>query len=494
MRAGHTHKTKNERVVTSARAQVMMALDNLDEPDKVKEILESVEMMLRSAELHMGTGRLKTGEAAADLDPPTLDWVHSMFTEEHATAACANLHSELEDVSPAFSPQKRTAKRMSLHASLKSILADDKVVGALDRAGHFDFDALAYHGLPAVQGSPVSILGMHLCTRGPNGDLLNHMHEMDRFERPKVFSAALECFLGKVDEKYNPEALYHGCAHAADGMSTTSWFISSEFIKSGKMRTNYLENFMCLVAAGIHDVGHMGRNNLFYTSTMHELAVRYNDKSCLENMHLATSFGFMKDDEACNWFALLKGGAKQYTRNGLVSMVLATDPSKHAKHQKAFAEIVHEVKENPDGEPLSPTKAATPAEKQKILDDKLLMLGTLLHAADVSNPTKAQDMMLGWTSRLLKEFWAQGDEEARLGFPMSPLCDRATGSTSVPKGQLGFVMFVISPFYKIIAEVIDETKEAMDSLAKNVEYWKEKDAAGATFEQIFGEPSVVAVK
>merc|ERR1712054_241068 len=46
-----------------------------------------------------------------------------------------------------------------------------------------------------------------------------------------------------------------------------------------------LDRFGLLCAAMAHDVGHPGRNNVFLIETDHELAIRYNDISPLENMH-----------------------------------------------------------------------------------------------------------------------------------------------------------------------------------------------------------------
>ena len=42
--------------------------------------------------------------------------------------------------------------------------------------------------------------------------------------------------------------------------------------------------------AAIHDVGQPGVNNVFYVKTRHPVAIRYNDKSVLENMHLAITY------------------------------------------------------------------------------------------------------------------------------------------------------------------------------------------------------------
>jgi len=355
------------------------------------------------------------------------------------------------------------------------------MVSLLERAGCFDFDALAFTALDGVKSLPITILGLHLVGHGPNGDLISSMHDHGRFEDPKLFTNRVSSFFEKLDAKYKVDALYHGHAHAVDVMSTSQWFLSS---KLGKSQCNPLECFMMLMGSAMHDVGHMGRNNMFYTKTMAPLAIQYNDKSVLENMHLATSFAVMSEEEDCNWFKLLT--SQTYVRSGLINMVLATDPTKHNKHMEQLKEVADRLKEDP--ELMSPRKER-PSDKdmQKYRDDKFCLLGNLLHAADVSNPTKPQHMMLAWTDRLLQEFFAQGDEEASLGVPISPLCDRTAGMASVPKGQIGFVNFVIQPFFQVIAGPIEETKEALDQLAKNVEFWKGKDAEKATYEQIFGE-------
>ena len=54
------------------------------------------------------------------------------------------------------------------------------------------------------------------------------------------------------------------------------------------------------------------------------------------------------------------------------------------------------------------------------------ILKFLMHAADISNPTKKRDFAVQWAEAALEEFFAQGDLEKDLLLPISPLCDRRT--------------------------------------------------------------------
>ena len=45
-----------------------------------------------------------------------------------------------------------------------------------------------------------------------------------------------------------------------------------------------------LVAPACHDVNHPGLNNIYLVNTSHTYALRYNDKSVLENHHASQCF------------------------------------------------------------------------------------------------------------------------------------------------------------------------------------------------------------
>ncbi|NXT30102.1 PDE1B phosphodiesterase, partial [Syrrhaptes paradoxus] len=97
----------------------------------------------------------------------------------------------------------------------------------------------------------------------------------------------------------------------------------------------------------------------------------------------------------------------------VIEMVLATDMSCHFQQVKAIKTSLQQL--------------------ERI--DKSKVLSLLLHAADISHPTKHWAVHSRWTRALMEEFFRQGDKEAELGLPFSPLCDRS--STLVAQSQIG---------------------------------------------------------
>jgi len=54
------------------------------------------------------------------------------------------------------------------------------------------------------------------------------------------------------------------------------------------------------------------------------------------------------------------------------------------------------------------------------------LLSQMLHCADLSNPTKPAHIYREWVTRVMEEFFRQGDRERALGYEVSPMCDRST--------------------------------------------------------------------
>jgi hypothetical protein len=50
-----------------------------------------------------------------------------------------------------------------------------------------------------------------------------------------------------------------------------------------------------IIGGACHDYDHPGKNNPHLVEVKHDIALRYNDVSVLENHHVASSFMLMKD-------------------------------------------------------------------------------------------------------------------------------------------------------------------------------------------------------
>ena len=71
-----------------------------------------------------------------------------------------------------------------------------------------------------------------------------------------------------------------------------------------------LEQFSLQIAAVVHDVGHPGLNSIFIIETGHELAIRYNGRSSLENIHCSKFYTITAEMKGGRNFANLPGDPK----------------------------------------------------------------------------------------------------------------------------------------------------------------------------------------
>ncbi|KJH45158.1 hypothetical protein DICVIV_08800 [Dictyocaulus viviparus] len=75
--------------------------------------------------------------------------------------------------------------------------------------------------------------------------------------------------------------------------------------------------------------------------------------------------------------------------------------------------------------------------------DRLLMAKMVIKMADINSPTKPYSLHRQWTERICEEFYEQGDEERRLGMPITQYMDR--NDAQVAKLQDSFIAHVVSP-------------------------------------------------
>ncbi|XP_066516399.1 3',5'-cyclic-AMP phosphodiesterase 4C-like isoform X2 [Hoplias malabaricus] len=275
----------------------------------------------------------------------------------------------------------------------------------------------------------------------------------------KTFRIPVDSFVSYVmtlEDHYHADVAYHNSLHAADVTQSIHCLLSTPALDA--VFTD-LEIVAALFAAAIHDVDHPGVSNQFLINTNSELALMYNDESVLENHHLAVGFKLLHQ-ENCDIFQNLSKRQRQSLRKLAIDMVLATDMS---KHMTLLADLKTMVE----------TKKVT-SSGVLLLDhytERIQVLKTMMHCADLSNPTKPLVLYKQWTERIMEEFFRQGDRERERGMEISAMCDKHTAS--VEKSQVGFIDYIVHPLWETWGDLVHpDAQEILDTLQENRDWYQ----------------------
>lgn len=275
---------------------------------------------------------------------------------------------------------------------------------------------------------------------------------------------AFHRFIGVVQTGYNDQP-YHNYAHACDVLHTVYRLL---VLTRGREWLSQTDVFALLVSALCHDIGHQGKTNPFLVETKHELALRYNDKSPLENMHCAKLFEICQTD-ATNIFKRLDVDAQRQARKVCIAAILHTDNVNHFDMVKEISKVYEMCLELCEVQAKSAELLPMYVE-QILMKNSLLWMELMLHFADVSNPLKPFDICKAWAWRVLDEFFAQGDEEKKLGLPVGMLNDR--DKINRPGSQHGFINFMVSPLVVSTVRLFPPLHPLAAQMASNLESWK----------------------
>ncbi|VDK88168.1 unnamed protein product, partial [Onchocerca ochengi] len=268
----------------------------------------------------------------------------------------------------------------------------------------------------------------------PSGILLNYLLHLEHHYRD------------------NP---YHNQIHAADVTQSVNVLISSPALQNV---FSELEVLASIFAGAIHDVDHPGFTNHYLINTNSELAIMYNDESVLEQHHLAVAFKLLQDSN-CNFIMSLSKKQRQLFRKLTIEMVLATDMSKHMN-------ILADLKTMVEAKKVAGSSVLT-------LDktDRIQVMQTMIHLADLSNPTKPIDLYNIWVKNIMEEYWRQGDRERDLGIDISPMCDR--NNITIAKSQVGFIDYIVHPLFETWADLVNpHAQHILDQLEFNRDWYQ----------------------
>lgn len=179
-----------------------------------------------------------------------------------------------------------------------------------------------------------------------------------------------------------------------------------------------LEMFSIITAGLSHDVGHNGYNNAFHINTSSKFAVRYNDKSVLENYHASFLISTLLNNKF-NIFQSLNKNDWNRAKKLMISCILHTDMSMHfdsiekiksLAYRFILAENSSELVENINLEMKyiieknENKKSYINRDFLKDSADRDILCQSVLHSVDISNPTRMNETFIKWCSLINKEF------------------------------------------------------------------------------------------
>lgn len=260
---------------------------------------------------------------------------------------------------------------------------------------------------------------------------------------------SMKKFIFQVSLHYynNP---YHNFKHAVSVIQFIHLLINK--IEIRKYFSDF-EVFGLLVAALVHDIGHPGHTNLFEINNKSHLALKYNDKSVLENHHCSLTFYIIHSKEI-NLFENLNQQNFSIVRNMIIECVLATDMKHHTELVKNLEDKFF---------------SGCACETQQ---DRTLLAKILLHIADLSNQIRPFDISYQCSIALRNEFSNQIKKEEQLNLPTQEYM-KFTSNKSFYSSEYYFSSNVVKPMWNLLVEIFPELNEYYDNLNSNINKWKE---------------------
>jgi hypothetical protein len=255
--------------------------------------------------------------------------------------------------------------------------------------------------------------------------VLQALKEWDCFSEVSVEPGTLRNFCSGIRNQYK-DCPYHNFFHALATVHYVFKILGATVLLE---TMDKIDRFSLLISALCHDCAHRGRNTAFEVVTLSTLALRYNDRSPLENHHCAISFAVAlgeNADASCNIFKNLDDSDFRHIRQRMVAGILATDMAFHNDHVKKL-------------------KTFTSPEEVAKKDNGEFIAELFLHAADIGNPFMPPDISFRWGQMIAKEFTEQVEDERRLGLPVTSMMVGLTDQKKNAKSRVGFIEFVVMP-------------------------------------------------
>ncbi|RLN02244.1 hypothetical protein BBJ28_00000252 [Nothophytophthora sp. Chile5] len=263
----------------------------------------------------------------------------------------------------------------------------------------------------------------------------------------RISSEKFSAFTTNVANYYRSNP-FHSFQHAFQVMVAMHIMLRTEC----RRYFSGLEIFAMLIAALCHDIDHPGNTNDFELKVLSPMALTHNDDAVLERHHCRVTFIILNHKSAKILHHLDRERYKR-VRQLIISCILATDMSKHFEKCKALEGLT----------------------RRQLSDKRAVLMGILMHAADLSFQTLPFIQAQEWGARLLDEFQNQAMTEAELGVPTDFFMQNLENKRVRLIVQLNFINYVVRPIWLPLTSLCHHLRQVYtDSLEHNYELYSKQ--------------------
>jgi len=268
--------------------------------------------------------------------------------------------------------------------------------------------------------------------------------------RHHIKKSSLSRWMESIADQYL-KVPYHSWRHAYDVLQ---WSYMHITVGRAGMYFHFRDILSLYIAELAHDVAHPGLTNNYLIANDHDLALRYNDMSPLENMHAHVCFLTMRRP-GHNVLENMSAEAATHIRSRVIDAILATDMKDHY----SLVELLGPASEQED-------------DRQEEKEDRRLLIKGFTHMADLAQCCRPWRYHKYLTAGLEQEQFFQGDLEREMGRPITPLMDRDRDSLATV--QKFFMEVMIQPLLLPFEKLIDAEhfELALGGLMDNAATWK----------------------
>lgn len=244
---------------------------------------------------------------------------------------------------------------------------------------------------------------------------------------------------------------YHNFSHAFEVARAMYCLLKA------RHRFSMLEAVGLFVACLCHDVDHRGKTNSYMVKSASPLAAMYST-STMEHHHFRHTVTILQQD-GHNIFARLQPTEYKEVLRVIKHCILATDLTQFFSNKPKLDAI---------------SKPGSFSWSEGSQRDLAMAVG--MTACDLSSGYTVWEGSQELASKIMDEFWEQGDEEKRRGLTkaeqIEPILDRRQ-QENLPLLEVQFLSNVCLPCFVSLSQVIPEAQEMVDGARTNLEKWRE---------------------